>query len=76
MKKVLQKKKTSETKKMISIEKKRVHIKEITSRKRKREKAKIIKKLEKISKLTRTYCQSATYRVRQIRFSEPFTVRE
>ncbi len=55
MKKALQKKKTFETKKMISIEKKRVHMKEIISRKRKRKKARIIKELEKASKFKRAY---------------------
>jgi hypothetical protein len=55
MKEVIQKKKTSETKKMISIEKKRVHMKEMTSRKRKREEARIVKKLEKASKFKRAY---------------------
>jgi hypothetical protein len=55
MKEVTQKKKTSETKKMISAEKKRIHMKEMTSRKRKREEARIIKELEKASKLKRAY---------------------
>jgi hypothetical protein len=55
MKEALQKKKTSETKKMISTEKKRIHMKEMTSRKRKREEARIIKELEKASKLKRAY---------------------
>ncbi len=55
MKEIIQKKKTFETKKMISIEKKRIHMKKMTSRKRKREEARIIKELEKISKLKRAY---------------------
>jgi hypothetical protein len=55
MKELTQKKKTSETKKMISIEKKRIHMKEMTSRKRKREEARIIKELEKTSKFKRAY---------------------
>jgi formate dehydrogenase maturation protein FdhE len=55
MKEVIQKKKTFETKKMISIKKKRIHMKEMTSRKKKREKARIIKKLEKASKLKQAY---------------------
>jgi 16S rRNA C967 or C1407 C5-methylase (RsmB/RsmF family) len=55
MKEVIQKKKTLKTKKMITIEKKRVHMKEMIIRKRKRKKAKIIKKLEKISKSKRSY---------------------
>ncbi len=40
---------------MITIEKKRVHMKKVTSRKRKREEVKITKKFEKISKLKRVY---------------------
>jgi hypothetical protein len=40
---------------MISIEKKRVHMKEMISWKKKREKARIIKELEKISKFKRAY---------------------
>jgi hypothetical protein len=43
MKKVRQKKKTSEIKKMITIEKKRIHMKKMTSRKRKRKEVKIAK---------------------------------
>jgi hypothetical protein len=55
MKEIIQKKKTFETKKMISIEKKRIHMKEMINRKRKREEARIIKKLEKASKFKRAY---------------------
>jgi DNA polymerase III alpha subunit (gram-positive type) len=55
MKKAQKKKKTSEIKKMITIEKKRVHMKEMISRKRKREEIKIAKELEKVSKLKRAY---------------------
>jgi hypothetical protein len=55
MKEVTQKKKTFETKKMISIEKKRVHMKKMISRKKKRKEARIIKELEKASKLKRAY---------------------
>ncbi len=55
MTEALQKKKTSEIKKMISIEKKRVHMKEMTSWKRKREEARIVKELEKALKLKRAY---------------------
>jgi ATP adenylyltransferase/5',5'''-P-1,P-4-tetraphosphate phosphorylase II len=40
---------------MITIEKKRVHMKEMIMRKKKREKAKIAKKLKKTSKLKRAY---------------------
>jgi hypothetical protein len=40
---------------MISIEKKRVHMKEMTSWKRKREEARIVKELEKALKLKRAY---------------------
>ncbi len=61
MKKIQQKKKTSETKKMITIEKQRVHMKKMTSRKRKREEVKITKKLEKISKLKRAYRRRLVY---------------
>ncbi len=52
---VRQKKKTFETKKMITIEKKRVHMKEMIMRKKKREKAKIAKELKKTSKSKRAY---------------------
>ncbi len=55
MKEIAQKKKTFETKKMISIEKKRIHMKEMISQRRKRKETRIIKKLEKASKLKRAY---------------------
>jgi preprotein translocase subunit SecD len=51
IKKVVQKKKI----KMISIEKKRFHMKKTINRGKKRKKAKIIKRLEKTSKFKRVY---------------------
>ncbi len=52
---VMQKKMTAKTKKSVAAEKKRVHIEEMTMRKRKREKVKLVKKLEKTSKSKRFY---------------------
>jgi 3-deoxy-D-arabino-heptulosonate 7-phosphate (DAHP) synthase len=49
------KKMTAKIKKSVVAEKKRIHAKEMTIRKRKREEDKIVKKLEKISKSKRFY---------------------
>jgi hypothetical protein len=46
---------TAKTKKSIAAEQKRIHIEEMTMKKRKREKVKLIKELEKTSKSKRFY---------------------
>jgi hypothetical protein len=51
----MQKKMTAKTEKSAAAEKKRIHTKEVTMRKRKREEEKIAKELEKASKPKRPY---------------------
>ncbi len=51
----MQKKMTAKTKKSVAAEKKRIHTEEMTMRKRKREKVKLVKELKKTSKSKRLY---------------------
>ncbi len=57
----MQKKMTAKTKNSVAAEKKRIHAKKMTMRKKKREKGKIIKKLKKTSKSKRFYCRRLQY---------------